>query len=134
MENTSHNYVRIENAKFGNRGIVYTAVLFILSFIICIVIGATGPEVIQIRNDGLSELTTATTTAVWNGVLEDMTPLNQMFWLTGTIIRRQNEGKETLSDLTTWFELSLPLDLCLCFSLDLCLCLSLFLSLSPLLG
>jgi hypothetical protein len=130
MENTSHNYVRIENAKFGNRGIVYTAVLFILSFIICIVIGATGPEVIQIRNDGLSELTTATTTAVWNGVLEDMTPLNQMFWLTGTVVR-QDKGEETLSDLTTWFELSLPLDLSVSVSLltsvsvclSFCLCL-----------
>jgi hypothetical protein len=103
MENTSHNYVRIENAKFGNRGIVYTAVLFILSFVICIIIGATGPEVIQIRNDGLSQLMAPSGTAVWNGVLEDMTPLNQMFWLTGTIMKSATDKEnEITSDLTTW--------------------------------
>jgi hypothetical protein len=103
MENTSHNYVRIENAKFGKRGIVYTSVLFIISFIVCIVIGATGPQVIQIRNDGTSTLDFRNGNyAVWNGVLEDMTPLNQMFWLTAQVIPKDSSTAQQIS-MSTWY-------------------------------
>lgn len=98
MENTSHNYVRIENAKFGKRGIVYTSFIFILSFIICIIIGATGPSVIQLRNDGISQLKD-NNNYNWNGILEDMTQLNQMFWLTVKIVRNNNE--EEVGSITT---------------------------------
>lgn len=92
MENTSHNYVRIENAKFGRRGIVYTAAVFVISFVICIVIGATGPDVIQIRNDGTSGLEVDSEGyATWDGLISDMTPLNQMFWLSTTVFRESTE-------------------------------------------
>ena len=102
MENTSHNYVRIENAKFGRRGIVYTSLIFILSFIICIIIGITGPSVIQIRNDGINQIKSDIYSKyVWNGVLEDMTQLNQMFWLTVKVIRYENNNLEEIGELTT---------------------------------
>jgi len=38
---------------------------------------------------------------VWNGVLEDMTPLNQLFWLT-TKIYRDDSTSEEVGTLETW--------------------------------
>jgi hypothetical protein len=104
MENSSHNYVRIENAKFGNRGIIYTGSVFAISFIICAIIGATGPEVIQIRNDGISTLRMGDNgIAQWNGVLEEMTPLNQLFWLSARVYRNSDENTdEEVGEVETW--------------------------------
>lgn len=104
MENSSHNYVRIENAKFGNRGIIYTASVFAISFLICAIIGATGPEVIQIRDAGTTLLPVGSNDiAVWDGVLEDMTPLNQMFWLSARIYRVYDYPDEEVGELETWW-------------------------------
>lgn len=104
MENSSHNYVRIDNAKFGNRGIIYTATVFVLSFIICCIIGSTGPDVIQIRNDGKTPLPVmGNGIAEWHGVLEDMTPLNQLFWLSVRIYRSTEDNTdEEVGELETW--------------------------------
>ena len=99
MENTSHSYVRIENAKFGTRGIVYTGFIFCLSFLVCAIIGATGPEVLQQRSNGASSLSIdAMGVASWRGVLQDMTALNQNFWLMVTVYRG-DDSKEELIDV-----------------------------------
>lgn len=64
------NYVRIENSKFGSRGIVYTSVFFLVSFIICLILGSTGPTVIEFKNNGLSYLpVNADGVAEWFGTI-----------------------------------------------------------------
>lgn len=107
MENSSsQNYVRIENSKFGNRGIICTTLAFIISFILCVVIGATGPQVLQSRSDGLSVLeVNESGDAVWNGSINDMVQLNQLFWLSVKVGRSAHLDDEigvieTLIDVT----------------------------------
>lgn len=89
MENSSsQNYVRIENSKFGNRGIICTSGMFFLSFAFCVIIGATGPNVIQSRNDSVSILQVDDNgNAEWIGSVNDMLQLNQLFWISVIVYR-----------------------------------------------
>jgi hypothetical protein len=74
--------------------------VFIISFIVCAIIGATGPEVLQSRSDGANLVINELGFAEWQGILQDMTPLNQMFWLSCLVQRNdtyfENEDIYTL--------------------------------------
>ncbi len=95
MENSSHNYVRIENAKFGYRGMVYTSLVFIITLLICVIIGVTGPPVLQSTTSGAILLVNEHGFAQWQGKLESMSQLNQIFWLT-CIVSRNDSGNEAI--------------------------------------
>jgi hypothetical protein len=77
-----------ENSKFGNRGIICTSCLLLFSFILCVIIGATGPPVLQSRSDSVSTLEVdGNGDAKWIGSINDMMQLNQLFWLSVKVYR-----------------------------------------------
>lgn len=77
-----------ENAKFGNRGILCTSVMFLFSFILALVLGATGPQVLQSRSDSISTLDVNDNgDAEWIGSINDMIQLNQLFWLSVKVMK-----------------------------------------------
>lgn len=78
----SYGAVRIESAKFGKRGVLLTSIGFALSFGIMLLIGGYGPEVFT-YNSKMSHLRINRTsqTSKWRGVLQSMSPENQLLWL-----------------------------------------------------
>lgn len=87
--------LKAENSKFGTRGIICTTIVFICFFILSVVIGATGPQVLQSRSDGISVLEVNDSgDAVWNGSINDMVQLNQLFWLSVNVHRSATLGDE----------------------------------------
>ena len=77
-----------ENAKFGNRGILCTSVMFLFAFILALFIGVTGPQVLQSRSDSVSTLEVNDIgDAEWIGSVNDMIQLNQLFWLSVKVLK-----------------------------------------------
>ena len=72
-----------ENAKFGNRGILCTSVMFLFAFILALFIGVTGPQVLQSRSDSVSTLEVNDI----GGSVNDMIQLNQLFWLSVKVLK-----------------------------------------------
>ena len=65
--------------------------IFLFSLLSCVIIGATGPDVIESRNDSVSTLEiNSSGDAKWVGTVSDMMQLNQLFWLSVKVYRPQS--------------------------------------------
>lgn len=59
-----------------------------ISFVICAIIGATGPQVLQSRSDSVSTLELNDNgDATWIGSVDELIQLNQLFWLSVKVYR-----------------------------------------------
>ena len=79
MDNSGPNKVRLDDRKYA----LGAAITFVVSFVILLIVGATGPEVF-IRHYGDTERifpVTATSEAVtWKGSIVNMRKENQLLW------------------------------------------------------
>jgi len=88
MENKSDEiYVRIEDPSIGTRSIVLMSLTFSIGFLVCIAVGATGPQIFSTKmaSNGFLTLHQNTSYTTWQTSITDMVPLHRQFYIMAKI-------------------------------------------------
>jgi len=106
MENTMEDiYVRIEHPKAGKTAIMISALVFGIGFILCLIIGAAGPDVFT-EHRGTEHTVNFSDTGIWKAQVFSMMPEHRLMWLTMTM-ERPGSGIATNFDLSFHQEMTI---------------------------
>jgi len=90
MENRSEElYVRIEDPKIGTNSIIGMSLAFGLGFLVCIVVGATGPPIFMTDPDSVvnMQILPGQNNTLWNGEVSGLSMYHRDLYVTALIQR-----------------------------------------------
>mmetsp|Transcript_8850 Transcript_8850/g.11675 ORF Transcript_8850/g.11675 Transcript_8850/m.11675 type:complete len:468 (+) Transcript_8850:272-1675(+) len=108
MENTMEDiYVRIEHPKAGKTAIMISALVFGIGFILCLIIGAAGPDVFT-EHGGTKHIVKVEPggMGIWKATVYSMMPEHRLMWLT-LKMERPESGIATNFDLSFHQEMTI---------------------------